>query len=328
MRLISIRALTVTQILRAGSILVLCACSFGHSVDENSSGSRPYALGPGDEIALYVSNVAELSGAHTYRLDPQGFIDVPLVGPLRLSGLTLSESRGVIVQRLKDYVYEPQVSVDIQAFRSQPVTVLGAVNEPGVHQIEGRKSVLEVLSLAKGLRADAGDSLHITRKVESGKIPLPTSRIDETGRFYTADISLRSFLNGQNPSGNIEVRSDDVLSIPTADLVYVIGAVNKPGGFVLDGRKSVSVLQALSVAGGLTRDASASNCRILRSDGQSKPQQVPLNVKQILEGKKDDLTLRGNDILFIPNSSSKGVMGKIAEAALQAATGAAVYRPW
>jgi polysaccharide biosynthesis/export protein len=309
-------------------VTFICSCASSFAGQSLPADPNVYVLGPGDEIVLYVSNIAELSNSRAYRLDPQGNIDVPLAGRLVLSGLTLPEAKSAIVQKLKDYAYEPQVSVDIQAFRSQPVSILGAVTEPGVHQLEGQKSLLEVLSMAKGIRSDAGDSLHITRKSEWGAIPLPDSKLDSSGKFYTSDIGLKGLMSGKNPIENISVRPNDVISVPTAELVYVIGAVNRPGGFVLNERKSMSVLQALSLAGGLAKDASAKKGCILRSNGTSKPSEERLNISEVLKGKFDDLNLKGNDILFVPDSTAKNVMGKVAEAALQAATGAAIYRPW
>src|SRR5690349_21011405 len=100
-------------------------------------GADEYVLGPGDEVNVYVSNVAELNGGRSYRIDPQGDVDIPLAGRFRASGRSVAETKADIIERLKQYVYEPQVSVDVQAFRSQPVSVIGAVNEPGVHQLEG-----------------------------------------------------------------------------------------------------------------------------------------------------------------------------------------------
>lgn len=287
-----------------------------------------YVLGPGDEVNVYVSNVAELNISRSYRVDPQGDVDIPLAGRLRASGRTIAETKTDIVEKLKQYVYEPQVSVDVQAFRSQPVSIIGAVNEPGVHQLEGEKSLLEVLSMAKGLRPDASDTVHITRKLQWGAIPVPDARLDTSGNFWVADLNLKGLVDGRSPGENIQVKPNDVISVPTADLVYVIGAVNRPGGFVLNERKSMSALQALSLAGGLSKEAAAQKSRILRSNGSSKPLEVPLNVKDLLKGKSNDLSLRGSDILFIPDSTTKMVMGKVAEAALQAATGAAIYRPW
>jgi len=290
-------------------------------------GPDEYVLGPGDEVNVYVSNVAELNGGRSYRVDPQGDVDIPLAGRFQASGRTVAGTKADIIERLKQYVYEPQVSVDVQAFRSQPVSVIGAVNEPGVHQLEGQKTLLEVLSMAKGLRSDASDSVHVTRRLEWGNIPVSNAHLDTSGKFYVADLNLKGLIDGRNPGENIQVKPNDVISIPTADLVYVVGAVNRPGGFVLNERKSMSVLQALSLAGGLAKEAAAQKSRILRSNGSNRPLEVPLNVKDILKGKSNDLGLRGSDILFIPDSATKTVVSKIAEAALQAATGAAIYRP-
>jgi polysaccharide biosynthesis/export protein len=291
-------------------------------------GASEYVLGPGDEVNVYVSNVAELTVARTYRVDPQGDVDIPLAGRLRAGGRTVAETKADIIERLKQYVYEPQISVDVQTFRSQPVSIIGAVNEPGVHQLEGQKMLLEVLSMAKGLRSDASDRLHITRRAQWGAIPLADARLDGSGKFYVADLNLKGLIDGRMPGENIQVKPNDVISIPTADLVYVIGAVNRPGGFILNERKSMSVLQALSLAGGLSKEAAAKKSRILRSNGTSKPLEVPLNVKDILAGKSNDLGLQGSDILFVPDNTVKTIGGKIAEAALQAAIGAAIYRPW
>ena len=295
---------------------------------QSRADTNDYVLGPGDEINVYVSDVAELATSRTFRIDPDGQIDVPLAGRVQASGRTVSETKAEIVAKLKQYVYEPQVSVDVQAFRSQPVSVIGAVNEPGVHQLEGQKSLLEVISMAKGLRSDASDTVHITRKATSGPIPIASAHLDTSGEFYVADVDLKSLVDGRNPKENIQVKANDVVSVRTADLVYVIGAVNRPGGFVLNERKSMSVLQALSLAGGLSKEAAAQRSRILRANGTNKPTEVPLNVKNILNGKSGDLGLNGSDILFVPDSTSKTVVGKVAEAALQAATGAAIYRPW
>jgi len=279
-------------------------------------------------VTINVSNLPELSGGRIYRVDPQGNFDMPVVGSLHAAGQSLTEVRTAIAEALKQYVYHPDVSLGVSQFRSQPVSIIGAVNESGVHQLEGKKTLLEVIAMAKGLRSDAGDSLHITRELSRGSIPLANSRLDAAGRFYTADVNLAALIDGKSPENNIPVESDDVVSIPPADLVYVIGAVTRPGGFVLSQRKNMSVLQALSLAGGLSKNASAKNARILRPTGQIKPVEILLNVNSILRGKSEDLKLNASDILFIPDSAAKTALGKVAETALQAATGAAVYRPW
>ncbi len=279
-------------------------------------------------MTIHISNLAELNGSRAYRVDPQGEIDVPMVGSLHVAGQSLTEVRAEVVTSLKQYVYQPEVSVDVSQFGSQPISILGAVNEPGVHQLEGQKTLLEVLALAKGLRADANENAHITRQAEWGPIPVANSRLDLAGRFYTADINLKSLIEAKDPETNVLIKPDDVITVPVADLVYVVGAVTRPGGFPLNQRRDISVLQALSLAGGLSKEASARKARIIRPTGESNPLEIPINVQAILQGKLKDSDLTASDILFIPDNTAKTVMGKIGEAALQAATGAAVYRPW
>src|SRR4051812_13903545 len=119
-------------IVRVRSRAALCCLSIALASGQGKLGPAGYVLGPGDEINVYVSNIIELNGGRNYRVDPQGDIDVPLAGRFRASGRSVAETKDDIIERLKQYVYEPQVSVDVQTFRSQPVSVIGAVNEPGV----------------------------------------------------------------------------------------------------------------------------------------------------------------------------------------------------
>ena len=294
---------------------------------EADSNAR-YQLGPGDELTIHVSNIAELNGSRAYRVDPQGDLDIPLVGRFHVGGRSLVQVKSDMETSLKEYVYVPDVSLELSQFRSQPVSILGAVGEPGVHQLEGQKTLLEVLSMAKGLRTDAGDSLYLTRTLTSGPIPISRSHLDPAGKFFTAEVNLKALLDAKTPENNIVVKPNDVITVPIAELIYVVGAVARPGGFVLNQRKNMSVLQALSLAGGLAKAASAQKARILHPASESKPMQTALNVKDILRGKSDDIKLNASDILFIPDSATKAALGKVTEAALQAATGAAIYRPW
>src|SRR5437588_2346223 len=132
---------------------------------------------------------------------------------------------------MKRYLQEPDVSISISEFRSQPISILGAVQNPGVHQLQGRKNLFAVLSLAGGLRQDAGYRVRITRKLEWGRIPLPGALDDPSGQFSTASVSIKSIMDATSPAENIAIKPEDVISVPKADLVYVIGAVHKSGGF-------------------------------------------------------------------------------------------------
>jgi polysaccharide export outer membrane protein len=197
-----------------------------------------------------------------------------------------------------------------------------------VNQLSGRKTLAEVLSLAGGLRPDAGSYVKITRQIKWGEIPLPTARIDPSGNFSVAELQVKSLLSAANPAENILVRPHDVITVPTAEMVYVVGAVRKPGAFALGERESVSVLQALSMAEGLGTNPKAQDSKILRTvPGGSERKEFPVDLKKVMSGKAEDMGLRANDILFVPDSASKKVAGRVLEALIQTATGIVIWGP-
>jgi len=284
-----------------------------------------YILGPGDQLTIRLTDVEEINGK-PIQIDNDGYLRLPLVGRVLASGLSLTELEVDLVGRFKTYLVQPDVSISVTAFQSQPVSVVGAVKTPGVYQVEGRRTVYEVLSLAGGLDNTAGSTLKITRRLEFGRIPLPTAFDDLTGQFSIAMLKLKSILSAANPEENIPIKPHDVITVPRAELVYVIGEVQKSGGFVLNDQESISVLQALSLAGGLGTAASAKSAKILRaSPGQTQRNEVAVNVKDILAGKAADFQLKPDDILFIPNSRPKKAASRAAEAAIQIATGVIIW---
>jgi polysaccharide export outer membrane protein len=205
--------------------------------------------------------------------------------------------------------------------------VIGAVNNAGVHQLQGRKTLVEMLSLAGGLRQDAGYRVKITRELDWGEIPIENARVDSSGKFSVAEVSLKDILEANTPGGNIRIMPHDVISVPRAQLVYVIGEVHKSGGFVLGERETVSVLQALSMAEGLARTAAPGSAKILRSpSGDSQRIEIAVDLRRILSGKDNDVPLRSDDILFVPTSKSKNAVMRSLEAAIQLGTGFAIYR--
>ena len=153
-------------------------------------------------------------------------------------------------KRLSKYIKNPQAALDVKELRSQPASVLGAVNTPGVHQVSGRKTLLEMISMAGGIRADAGYSIRITRQVDWGCIPLPGATLDASGRYSVAQVNLQDIMSAKRPEENIQILPQDVVTVPKAELVYVAGAVKKSGGFILGEQERMSVLKALSLAEG------------------------------------------------------------------------------
>ena len=285
--------------------------------------SPAYRLGPGDEVTLHVLDLEEI-GDKPFRLDSNGEITVPLAGRLQAGGLTTRQMEAELTKRLQTYLRAPQVVVSVTQFRSQPVSVLGAVNTPGVFQIEAGKTLYQALSLAGGLRPDAGALIRITRRKSEGPIPLPGAEPDTSGEFNVAQVSVASVMDARNPAGNITVRPNDVISVPVTEVVYVVGSVLKPGGFALGQNESLSVLQAVAKAEGLDKEAVPKRARILRNVLRGAPQaEVAINVKAMLAGQAPDVPLGPNDILFIPAATG---LRNAAAKATEIAASAAAYR--
>ena len=160
-----------------------------------------------------------------------------------------------------------------------------------------------------------------------GPLPLPEVQLDTTGSYYVGEVDVRSLLGARNPASNIEVLPNDVITVPKGELVYVIGAVRRPGGFVLNEEKQMSLLKALSLAEGLDKLANAGSARILRPGAVGAPRvEIRVDVKRILEGNASDVTLDANDILFVPDSKTRNASLRALEAAVQMATGVAIWR--
>jgi polysaccharide export outer membrane protein len=303
-------------------LLLFGAMAFGQVPTQFPS----YVLGPDDQIVIHVLDSDEI-GVSPFRIDMRGSINVPLAGRLQAAGLTVEQLEVALTARLTEYFKTPVVTVSVFEFRSQPVSVLGAVNTPGVHQIRGRKTLFEVISEAGGLKNEAGNGIKITRRKEFGPIPLPGATTDASGEFSVAEVSVKSVMEARNPQENIQIQPNDVISVPKAELVYVIGAVKRAGGFVLSEREHISVLQALSMAEGLDRVASPANAKILRASNDAATRaEIPVDVNRILAGKISDVQMLANDILFIPNSAAKSAAMRGLEAAIQLGTGVAIYR--
>jgi polysaccharide export outer membrane protein len=310
------------------SLLVLAFGYSGLSADLTPASDRGYILGPDDAISVGVADVAELDAKvlGVIKVDHQGNIRLPLAGRIQASGLTIESLEKEIAKRLGGIMNDPEVSVSVAEYRSHPVSILGAVRNPGVYQVNGPKTLFEVLSLAGGLNPDASNRVKIMRAVSAGPLPLANATSDKTREFYTAELNVRSIMEAKNPDENIFVLSNDVITVPKAEMVYVVGSVHKSGGFPLNEKEQITVLQAVSLAEGLDKVASAKSARILRqSSPDAERTEVAVDVEKILAGRAKDVPLRANDILFIPNSLAKSASMRALEAAIQTATGLAIF---
>jgi polysaccharide export outer membrane protein len=307
---------------------------------ENSSASD-YRIGPEDLLQISFFEAPELD--RTVRVSANGQISLPLVAPLQAAGLTSRELE-VVVQELlrRSYMKDPHVAVFVKEMQSHPISVFGAVKKPGVFQIRGPKRLIEVLSMAEGLSEDAGDTVVVMRQAHSANDPTVkggaataqapngadarTATTGSTGA-ETLNLNLKSLLNSGDAASNALIYPGDVVKVTPAGVVYVVGEVKKPGGFMLKTNENISVLQALSLAEGLTRTSARSRVRIIHTDTIAGTRtETPINLNKILAGKMADPILQPKDILFIPNSTGRSVLYRGAEAALGVGTGLAIYR--
>jgi polysaccharide export outer membrane protein len=166
----------------------------------------------------------------------------------------------------------------------------------------------------------------ITRRLEYGRIPLPGAVDDPTHQFSIAEVQLKSVLEAKNPEYNILIRPHDVISVPRAEMVYVIGEVGHAGALPLSEGDSLSVLEAVSSSGGMLRTAAVSHARILRPvPGQQKRSEVVVDFKKIMAGQSADIPLLAGDVLVVPGSTGKHAVYRALEAAVTAGTFIASY---
>jgi len=285
-----------------------------------------YILGTDDTLTVHALDLEEI-GTGTFAVDQQGNINVPLAGRIHASGLSVEQLEHVLAEKLREYLTEPVVTVGITTYRPQPVSVTGAVNLPGVHQIRGQKTLLEALAEAGGIKPEAGAFIKIARRKEEGPIPLAGAEADSSGEYTVAQVRVKSLMDARNPQDNIEVKAQDAITVPKADSIYVLGAVKRAGGFVLSERDTVSALQALSMAEGLDNASGAApdKATILRSLEGGNRKELEVDLKKMLAGKIPDVQLLANDILFVPTSTGRKAALRSIEAAIQMGTMVVAY---
>jgi polysaccharide export outer membrane protein len=255
-----------------------------------------------------------------FRIDGQGEVSLPLVGRVHAAGLTLSELEESIKGRLSPYLKFPDVVVNLTDFSSQTVSVLGAVRNSGPQKLLGTNNLFDVLSLAGGLDGGAGTTVKITRESRWGPIPWPDTVVDPSGKFSTAIVHIKQI--AQAGTDSLTIMPGDTIFVPKADVVYAVGQVVKPGGFVIGENEALSALQVVSLAGGLAKTAAGDKAKILRVVPHTTDRaEIAVNIKRLMAGRTADIPLQPDDILFIPNSGAKSVGYRTVDA-IVASTGA------
>jgi polysaccharide export outer membrane protein len=286
-----------------------------------------YVLGVGDEVLIHIVDLDDIPD-RPLRIDPNGLLDLPLVGTIQASGRTLGQLKADLADRYGKYIQTPRISINLTDDKGHPVSVVGEVNTPGVQQLQGPRRLIEVITMAGGIKADAGSKVIVTRELRWGRIDSPGASVDPDAGISTVTLPLDELLSSKKPSENILVEPNDIVSIPKADIVYVLGNVKRAGGFPIPQRGQISILQAVSLAEGLDSNAAANKARILRpaENGDGAPRDIPVDIRKIYEGKAADIPLFADDIVFVPNSLIKSSAKRATDAILSVATGVIIYR--
>jgi polysaccharide export outer membrane protein len=284
---------------------------------------------------------------------------------LHVGGLTEVQTEQKITEVLEanGLVSHPQVSVSVKERKSKPITVVGAVMHPMVYQADRPVTILEVLAEAGGIANDAGDTLIVTRPSQDPpadsqeppaigpEVPTPPTTQKESTQAVAAPaesasttdsasapneppplgntitINLNELMESGNATNNIILRAGDIVTVPHAGIAYILGAVNKPGGFVMaNDRSQMSSLKLLALSGGLTRTAKRERAVIIRKDSQGQQHQIAVDLKKVLERTSEDVPLQPSDILYVPDSASKQAMYRALEFGLALGAGVALYR--
>jgi polysaccharide export outer membrane protein len=272
----------------------------GATSDKKVPPPVPLQLGVGDLVEMSVYNVPELSSKT--RVSSSGDLYCPLVGYTHVAGLTAEEAQEAIEKRLSNYVKNPHVSIFVAEYASQGASVLGEVNKPGIYPVLGQQRLFTLISAAGGLTEKAGRSLTVTHRSDpNNPVTIPLTRnLDDTS------------------ATNVPVFPGDTVIVRKADVIYVVGDVNRPSGLLMEGG-GMTVLQAVALAGGTARTAKLNGAKILHKGAEGMTE-TPVELKKILAAKAPDLPLQPNDILVVPSSTGKVIAGATLQAALQAAT--------
>jgi polysaccharide export outer membrane protein len=281
------------------------------SVPAESSPVQPpdLRIGAGDLLDVHIYGAPELS--ESLRVSNGGDVSMPLIGTVRIAGLTTAQAQNEI-ERLYvkgAYLRNPHVNILVKEFATQGVSVLGEVTKPGIYPLLGSRRLYDVISEAGGTTTRAGKVISITHRAEPGKPELVAISNDPA-------LVARA---------NVDIQPGDTVMVSKSGIVYVTGDVKLPGGFVMEQNENLTVLQAIALAQGLNSTASLKSVRVIRRSG-GKLEEIPVELKQIMAAKSPDIALKNEDVLLVPNSASKSAARRSLESIVQVATGVAIYR--
>jgi polysaccharide export outer membrane protein len=269
-------------------------------------------LAPGFLVSVNVLDDPDLVGA--FRIDQNGDIAPPVLGTMHLAGKTVSEARVQIRNKLLDdqILKDPQVSLTVIEYTAPEVTILGEVAIPGKYPLLTSRTLVDVLALAGGTTVTAGNEVQITRGSANTE-PFPQPILVHYSRATDPDAVRRAIVN-----------PGDTVLVKRAGIVYVLGAVTRPGGYVMQEEGTLDVLQAISLANGTSIAAKTGDIHILRRDDRGAVEDIRLSYAKLTHGQSTEVQLHPQDVLYVPMNKVKAVLTN-GSSILAGAASASIY---
>lgn len=292
-----------------------------------------YRIGANDVIEIMIEDASELSGS--FRVTAAGSFLMPYLGRVTAKGKTTEEIAKVIADGLRErYLGDPRVTVAVKQYNSRSFFIHGSVRSPGVYQIEGRPSLLELLTVAGGLVPEHSSSAFIIRKLKTPDTGVETAsakpvadKSEDQGKksadeqsadapplpqYTMLKVNVSGLLKGRFEQ-NTYLEPGDIVNIPPTEVFFVAGEVKKPGSFSL--KEGTTLRQAISLAEGITFKADGGHAVIFREDiDTGKRQEIAVNIGEVMKGGKEDPQILANDIIIVPNSKMKTIAAPILSA--------------
>jgi polysaccharide export outer membrane protein len=250
---------------------------------------REYVIGPRDLLEIKVFELPEFD--QTVRVSENGTITLPLIGNVEVWGLTKEKLEKKLASLLDKYVKNAQVSVFIKEYQSSRVAIIGAVEKPGMYELVGRQTLLQMISQAGGFKETAANEIYVLRE-------------SEDGNTASIAIDLEDLLLNGNQKLNIPIQPNDVINVPVDKqiIIYVFGEVRNPGALQVKRSQKITLLKAIAQAGGLTENASKRGITIKRKDQNGKEINIKVNLNDIIKGKTKDIPLKEGDVVIVKES--------------------------
>ena len=277
--------------------------------DQQNNRPPTIAIGAGDELDVEIFDTPELSG--TVRVSQTGEINLPVLGNVRVINLTANQAARKIEAELKSHgiLIDPHVTVSIAEYSSQGATITGEVHSPGVYPTLGTRRLLDMIALAGGVTTMAGRTATI---------------IHRNDPQHPHDVHLVANTDSLSAQENPIILPGDTVVIDKAGIIYIMGDIGKAGGYLINNNEHLSLLQALSLAGGWTRTSAQSKVILIRKVPQGR-EEIKLDLSHIVHGKQADIRVANGDIVYVPSSIGKIFAYQGISATVQAAEQALVY---